>query len=87
MSDAFSLALPPETLERLAERVAAILVEQGRREYLDAEEASAYLRLAPGRLHKLTSNGRIPCRREGRRLLFVRNELDEWLDSGEAALD
>jgi hypothetical protein len=75
---------PPPSLREWAERLAM---------YLTTSEAAEYLRclktdgnLNPNRLHKLASQGRIPHRREGDRLLFVRSELDEWLDSGEAAL-
>jgi hypothetical protein len=58
---------------------------------LTSAEAAAYLRMDKGPLDKLCSGAieteaRIPFRREGRRRIFVRQELDRWLDEGEARL-
>jgi excisionase family DNA binding protein len=80
------LTLPNDVLEQLAQRAAEIVAEGTRREYLDTRAAATYLHCAPNRLHKLAAQRRIPFRREGDRLLFVRQELDEWLDRGDAAL-
>ena len=80
-----SVPLPDDFLELLADEVARRLPECGR-EYLTAKEAAEYLRTTPSRLHKLSSSGRLRPRKEGARLLYVRSELDEWLDSGEAEL-
>lgn len=79
------MALPSTVVEAIADLVEARLVGR-QREYLDTKAAAGYLACSPNRLHKLTSENRIPHRHEGDRLLFIRSELDEWLDSGEAAI-
>ena len=91
MSD-FAISIPDSLVDAITDAVTARLGGTPR-EYLTTAEAAAYLRCLKGdgspnanRLHKLAAQGRIPYRREGDRLLFVRDELDEWLDSGEAAL-
>ena len=53
--------------------------------WLTSKHAADYLDMSLGRLHNLTSAGRIPVHREGGRLLFRRSELDEWVSSGRAA--
>ena len=77
-------ALVDALVELVAARVAR-QVGDGRRVYLTTELAD-YLHCGANRLHKLASQGRVPYRREGDRLLFVRQELDDWLDSGDAGL-
>ena len=85
MSDELNIPLPGAVVDALVVTVAARLDQQARRDYMDTKTAADYLACSPNRLHKLAAEKRIPCRREGGRLLFVRGELDEWLDSGEAA--
>ena len=91
MSD-LAISIPDALVAEITEAV-TVRLGGSTREYMTTAEAAAYLRCLkadgspnPNRLHKLASQGRIPHRREGDRLLFVRIELDEWLDSGEAAL-
>jgi hypothetical protein len=91
MSD-LAISIPDALVGAITEAVTARLGGPPR-DYMTTAEAAAYLRCLkadgtpnPNRLHKLAAQGRIPCRREGDRLLFLRGELDEWLDSGEAAL-
>jgi excisionase family DNA binding protein len=44
--------------------------------WLTRKQAAAYLSLPLSRLEK---DRRIPCHREGRRVLYHRGELDQWL--------
>jgi excisionase family DNA binding protein len=81
------LELPPELLEAIAQRVAAILDErQGadRGGYLDVEGAAEFLSCPPGRVYDLARVGRLPVHRDGRRLLFDREELRAYVRNGGA---
>jgi excisionase family DNA binding protein len=74
--------------ELLADRVAA-RIEPAQIDrvspWLNVEAAAEYIGSGPRRIYDLSSSGRIPVYREGTRLLFHRDDLDEWLRSGAAA--
>ena len=44
--------------------------------WMTAEEAAAYLRCPTSRIRKLTATRELPCQRDGRRVLYHRDELD-----------
>lgn len=46
---------------------------------LDADEASKLLRIAKQTLYTLTSKRKIPFYKNGKKILFSRKELEEWL--------
>jgi excisionase family DNA binding protein len=80
-------ALDEATLDALAERLRprlqlAIAPPQTR--WLNVAEAAEHLSCPASRLYALNSAGRIPVHRDGSRLLFDRNELDEWVRAGGA---
>ncbi len=51
-----------------------------REEWMDAEEAAAYLRRTPKAFEKVVAKGEIPKHYLTERgILFSRKELDEWL--------
>ena len=52
--------------------------------WLSAVEAAEYLRCPTSRLRKLTMTSELPCARDGRRVLFHRDKLDEYIRSGGA---
>lgn len=52
--------------------------------WLGANEAAAYLRCPVSRIRKLTSTGELPCSRDGRRVLYHREELDSFVRTGGA---
>ena len=84
MSEPLALTLPPEALEELVERVAERVLEQlgqanGGSPWLTRREAADYLRLPLSRLEK---DRTLPCHRDGRRVLYHRAELDEYLSRG-----
>jgi excisionase family DNA binding protein len=80
-----SLPLPPEIVDAIAARAAAIALERlrGEREapprLLTVDEAAAVLRAKPQRVYDLLSDGRLTRRRDGRRVLVDRQELDAYL--------
>lgn len=50
--------------------------------YLTVEEASAYLRVPVSQIYQLTSAHRLRHYKPGRRLLFLREDLDSFVLSG-----
>jgi len=48
-------------------------------EWMNSEEAAAYLRISPYQLRNLTSNGRVPYYKFGRSNRYLRRELRELL--------
>ena len=70
-----------ETIEQLADSVAAILAERHqqpeRSPWLSATEAADYLRVSERQLHRLVAQSRIRSATVGRRRVFHRDHLDE----------
>ena len=76
MSEPLALTLPPEALETIAARAAELAAERLARDlspWMTRSEAATYLGLPVSRLEK---DRRIPCHRDGRRVLYHRAELD-----------
>jgi excisionase family DNA binding protein len=48
--------------------------------WLTVPEAARYLGWPKGRLYKLTAARDVPYRKHGSRILFQRQELDQWLN-------
>ena len=76
-----------ETLTTLADRLAPILVTRiGHDEHifpwLDVEGAAQHLACPRSRIYALVSVRRIPYYKDGSRLLFRREELDDWVRAG-----
>jgi excisionase family DNA binding protein len=46
--------------------------------FMTVREAAEFLRLAPKSLYSMVSEGRVPYRKAGRRLLFLESELVDW---------
>jgi excisionase family DNA binding protein len=84
-----SLPIPVELVEAIAQRVAELTREQiseacaPESPWLDFSAAASYLGFSADKLYKLTAAKAIPFRkkRDGQRLLFRRDELDQWLES------
>ena len=51
---------------------------------LSAEQAAAYLQSPVSRVRKLTMSGDLPHEHDGRRVLYHRDELDQFIRSGGA---
>ncbi len=85
MTAAASLTVdvPPELLEAIAARAAELVEDRGAaaaEPWIGVEEAAEYLRCKPQRIYDLVSQGRLEHRKDGRRLLFRRSWLDEYLE-------
>jgi excisionase family DNA binding protein len=73
-----------EIIERVAAETAAEIARlvneqhtaKDEQTYYTTREAAAYLRCCVGRVHNLSSQGRLKGRREGGRRLYTRAELD-----------
>jgi hypothetical protein len=78
-----TLELSHGQLLQLAELVAPLLAEQTPppATWLDTAGAAAHLCCTPGRIHDLVQLGALQPRRDGRRLLFRRADLDAYLES------
>ena len=80
---ALSLAVPSELVEAVAERVAELLVErlpmQGPAPWLDVDGAAEYLSCPKSRVYEFIAAKRVRHFRDGRRVLFRREDLDAAL--------
>jgi excisionase family DNA binding protein len=78
-----SLTLPPDALEAIAQRAAEILAQQIGNQptspYLNVDEAAAYLRCSRQAIYDRVSQRALEPARDGRRLLFHRDQLDAYL--------
>jgi excisionase family DNA binding protein len=79
------VTLSDAQLEQIAERAAELVI--GRRAasaspWLDAKGASEYLCCPVGRIPDLVQLRKLTPHRDGRRLLFRREELDAYLENG-----
>lgn len=84
--DVLLAELTDTDLDRLAEllapRLAGRLGDQRATPWLNAEDAARYLACDRGRLYDLVQLQKLSPRRDGRRLLFRRDELDAYLEAG-----
>jgi excisionase family DNA binding protein len=80
------LQLTDVELDRLAdllsERVAARTGTGS--PWLTAGDAADHLACPESRIRKLTMTGELPCHRDGRRVLYRRDELDAYVRNGGA---
>ena len=83
MSDGLILTLPPELVERIAERAAELLAERQRPtepELLTVAEVAEHLRCKPQRVYDLVSQARLTCLKDGARVLVSRGDLFAYLE-------
>jgi excisionase family DNA binding protein len=75
--------LHPDDIDAIAERV---VDRAGRRRspWMIASEAAEYLGCPVSRVRKLTMTGELPHEHEGRRVLYHRDRLDEFIRTGGA---
>ncbi len=83
------LTLPAELIDAIASRVVELLEARGltaepASPFFDVEGAADYIAAKPQRIYDLAHDGRLTPRRDGRRLLFRRADLDAYL-TGEAS--
>lgn len=76
------LAIPPQLIEAVAQRVASLLAEQipnCPEPYFDVAQAAEYLAAKPRRIYELKAQGRLRHYQDGTRLLFRTEDLDAAL--------
>ena len=74
-------------LDRLAELLRPRLAtssDQQPQPWLNVDAAAEHLACARSRIYALVSARRIPFHKDGSRLLFNRDELDQWVRTGGA---
>lgn len=76
------LELPDELVEQIAQRAASILAQSrlSVSPWLDTKGAAEHLCCSPARIHDLVQLNALHPRRDGRRLLFRRDDLDRYLE-------
>jgi excisionase family DNA binding protein len=80
-----ALAIPDEVVERIAERAAEMLADRLAADgepWIGVDHAAEHLACSRKRIYDLVAQRRVPVRRDGRRLLFRRSELDAALEEG-----
>jgi excisionase family DNA binding protein len=50
-------------------------------EVLTVEEAARFIRMSVDYVYRASADGRLPCIKQGRRTVFLRSSLTEWLKS------
>lgn len=50
--------------------------------FITIDQAAEYLKMSKSAIYKLTMSGDIPKHKNGRRLLFTKVELAEWVKAG-----
>jgi excisionase family DNA binding protein len=82
-ANTLTLDVPPELVEKIAQRAAEILAARQTSTaspWLDTKGAADHLACRTDRIHDLVQLGRLTPRRDGRRLLFRRADLDSYLE-------
>ena len=84
-----TLRAPPELVEEIAQRAAALVLAQltadeADPEYFTVAEAAAYLRCSRQRIYDLLSSRRLPKVKEGTRVLIARSALRAYLGDDSA---
>jgi excisionase family DNA binding protein len=82
---AVALPLTPDLLDAIAERVAERIPSPTAEHFtpwLNSAQAADYIAAPKGRVHDLVQLGKLTPRRDGTRLLFHRDELDAYVESG-----
>jgi excisionase family DNA binding protein len=79
---ALTVELSPDQLDAVAERVAALLAPPSAGSpWLGAKAAAEYIDAPVSRIHDLVQLRKLVPRRDGRRLLFHRDDLDAYLEA------
>ncbi|WP_304649328.1 helix-turn-helix domain-containing protein [uncultured Duncaniella sp.] len=71
-----------ETVGKLLQGVMAPMVVTAPEEMVTVKDAASILRLSVSRVYALVQEGRIPCYKPGRNLLFLPSELRKWMAEG-----
>lgn len=71
-----------ETVGKLLQGAMAPMVVTASEEMVTVKDAASILRLSVSRVYALVQEGRIPCYKPGRNLLFLPSELRQWMAEG-----
>jgi excisionase family DNA binding protein len=71
-----------ETVGKLLQGAMAPMVVSSPEEMVTVKEAANILKLSISRVYALVQEGRIPCYKPGRNLLFLPSELRKWMAEG-----
>jgi excisionase family DNA binding protein len=84
MSDPLTIALPSAFLDQVARRVVDMLGERDWQPepWLTVQQAADHLACRPQRIYNLVSQRRLRHAKDGSRVLFRRQWLDEYLEAG-----
>jgi len=84
MNATAQIVITDEQVEQIARRAAEMLAERQESAvvspWLDTKSAAAHLCCGTDRIHDLVQLGKLTPRRDGRRLLFRRDELDAYVE-------
>ncbi|MGZ3883210.1 MAG: helix-turn-helix domain-containing protein [Flavisolibacter sp.] len=72
-----------ELREMIGQTLQAVIKAQQPEEFLTIEEASEFTRIPVTTIYDYTSRRNIPFHKKGKKLLFIRQELSQWLKSGQ----
>lgn len=78
------LRLHPADVDAIAARVMTAMRCQPDSPWLTAKEAAEYLRCPLSRVRKLTSTHELPHEHDGSRVLYRRDQLDQFVQTGGA---
>lgn len=78
------VSIPAEFVDQVAARVAELLEQRqaSPEPWVGVDEAAVHLACSRQRIYDLVREGRLEPRRDGRRLLFRRSDLDAFLERG-----
>ncbi|WP_217939456.1 helix-turn-helix domain-containing protein [Duncaniella muris] len=71
-----------ETVGKLLQGAMAPMVVTAPEEMVTVKDAASILSLSVSRVYALVQEGRIPCYKPGRNLLFLPSELRKWMAEG-----
>lgn len=75
--------LHPDDIDAI-ETIVTRAMSRGLSPWMTAEEAADFLRCKLSRVRKLTMTGDLPHEHDGRRVIYHRDRLDEFIRSGGA---
>jgi excisionase family DNA binding protein len=78
-----TISLTDEQVNEIAARAAELVADHqpAGSPWLDTKDAADHIAATPGRIHDLVQLGHLTPRRDGRRLLFRREDLDAYLEA------
>lgn len=71
-----------ETVGKLLQSAMAPMAVTPPEEMVAVKEAAEILKLSVSRVYALVQEGRVPCYKPGRNLLFLPSELRKWMSEG-----